>query len=548
MRDRSQNHPDELRREDQRLQTDSNEVVAGIFAAFPGGIVHVSRDGAILNANREALQLLGYAYDEISKRYTVDWSPETIHRDGSPCPAEEYPVTLTLQTQKPYGPMTIGVRRPDGSLAWAVFRSTPLFSADGSTMTGAIVTFLEITGEIEYLETIKHREEDLKNLLYHIPHYVTNYTPEGTIVFVNRVASDVNPEDVLNKSIFDFHPPEEHAALRDRIERIIQTGISEEYESDIHLNERTIRVHNVLWTFEQHGQRLMGVISTDISDLHEMNQRLLYQATHDSLTGLVNRYHFEKLVEEAIESARSENRGHALLYADLDQFKVVNDTCGHMAGDALLKRLAMQLTRDLPESTIISRLGGDEFGILFYDLDLPEAITRAEAMLSAISSFSFPWDGRVFRIGASLGIVRIDAGCESYTQLLKDADVACYTAKETGRNQLHIFNPDDERTTRRKREMLHVHEINAALDSDEFTLFFQKIVPLNPRSHEFSIEILTRMHDAQGQLVAPNIFIQAAERYDLMRKIDRWVIRNAVKWISANPRIIDQLEYISINL
>ena len=169
------------------LSRNAVELNRSIFEIMPGGIVHVSAAGAILRANPEAQRLLGYSYDALTRRYTTDWSPETIFEDGSPCPVAAYPVSRALTTGKPDGPLTLGVKRPDGRLFWAVFRATPVFESDGETVGGAVVTFLDVSTEREHITRLNQREKDLSSLIRNIPHYVVNYTPEGTIVFVNRV-------------------------------------------------------------------------------------------------------------------------------------------------------------------------------------------------------------------------------------------------------------------------------------------------------------------------------------------------------------------------
>ncbi len=516
---------------------------------IPGGVVHVSADGAILHANQEARRLLGYAYDELRQRYTVDWSPETIRDDGSPFPLEDYPVTQALTSGETRGPATVGVRRPDGALFWAVFRATPV--RDGDRITGAVVTFIDITKEKEQNHELSRKERDLSNLIHNIPHYMTRYRENGEIVFVNRVVDGVSREDVLGSRVYDYHPPEEHDEVRNRIRRVLESGQPEEYESMVELAGQKRYFHNVVWRTEEAGKFTVASLSTDVTPLRQLNESLEFQATHDSLTLLGNRFQFEREATAIIASVRESKSSHALIYLDLDQFKIVNDTCGHMAGDRLLTELAGLLRQSIPAGAMISRLGGDEFGVLLYEVDSEGAMQQAHALRALVEQFRFVYEGHSFRIGVSIGIAMIDAKATSFNQVLKDADFACYAAKDAGRNQVHLFRPDDAHLNDRRGQMLSVSDISAALDAeDAFRLYFQKIVPLAQAGSngQLSFEILLRLRGSDGRIANTGGLIAAAERYDLMGRVDRWVVRNALGWLEDRPAVGERIEFLSVNL
>ncbi len=259
-----------------------------------------------------------------------------------------------------------------------------------------------------------------------------------------------------------------------------------------------------------------------------MEKALLHQATHDELTGLVNRREFERRVADAIERGGDGAERSALLYLDLDQFKIVNDTCGHPAGDELIRRVAETIRGAVRGSDTLGRLGGDEFGLLLAACTPAAALSIAEAIRSNLAELKFFWGGRMFVVGASIGVVTLDHSFASVAEVLSAADSACYLAKDAGRNRVQVFRPDDRKIRSRSGEMNWVARIAEALEESRFTLFAQDIRPIAEPSLEISYEILLRLRDRDGQLIAPMNFIPAAERYGLMPRLDRWVIERTV--------------------
>jgi diguanylate cyclase (GGDEF)-like protein len=264
-----------------------------------------------------------------------------------------------------------------------------------------------------------------------------------------------------------------------------------------------------------------------------LESRLVYQASHDSLTGLVNRHEFELRVEHAITTAATEDKRHVLMYLDLDQFKVVNDTCGHIAGDELLKQISAQLHRRLRDTDTLARLGGDEFGVLLEGCPIEKGENIAETLRQTIRDYRFVWQDKTFEIGASIGLVAITTDSCSMTEVLSAADSACYVAKDLGRNRSHVYLEDDDIVAARHGEMHWVQRIYAAIADDRLTLYAQKIESLDANNNELHFEVLVRMLDEEGNIIPPGAFIPAAERYNLMSNIDRWVIRNALQNMDA---------------
>lgn len=274
--------------------------------------------------------------------------------------------------------------------------------------------------------------------------------------------------------------------------------------------------------------KLLGAVMVfrDVTESRRLERQLSWQAKHDALTGLANRRAFEEMAIEAISSARENVLEHALCYLDLDQFKIVNDTCGHVAGDELLRQIGLLIEQQIRATDTLARLGGDEFGLLLYRCPLPKARQIAESCRQTIQNFRFSWDGKSFSLGVSIGVVAINAETKDLSSILSAADSACYAAKEKGRNSVHVYLPNDLELARQRGERQWIPKIKQALEENRFCLYCQKIMSVKQGFGEDHYEILLRKFDERGEIVLPMAFIPAAERYDLMPEIDRWVISN----------------------
>jgi len=286
----------------------------------------------------------------------------------------------------------------------------------------------------------------------------------------------------------------------------------------------------------------------DVSEARELNRRLSYHASHDVLTGLVNRREFENRMERALKSAKARETSYALCCLDLDQFKIVNDTCGHSAGDALLGQVGALLKSKVRWRDTLARLGGDEFGILLESCSLDEALRTAETLREAVSNFKFTWEERTFRLGASVGVVPVSVDNDDVAAVLSAADSACQAAKQAGRNRVHSFEENDIDLMRRRREMQWAARINTALEESRFELFRQSILPLKSQETGAHYELLLRMRDETGKIVTPDNFMTAAEHYGITPNIDRWVIENAFRWLVSDADEREKLALCSINL
>ncbi len=301
---------------------------------------------------------------------------------------------------------------------------------------------------------------------------------------------------------------------------------------------------------EIEGQPLFTAHLRDITRARKMAERLSYQASHDSLTGLPNRREFERRLARLLEDDQYREGVHSLFYIDLDQFKVVNDTCGHAAGDELLQQIGGLLHSNMRAGDTLARLGGDEFGVLLEYCSLEKAGQVGQELLEAIQKFQFAWKDRRFTVGASIGVVPIIGGGQTLAEVLSAADTACYAAKDHGRNRLHVFRSDDVELVRRQGEMHWIGRIHAAFEEQRFLLYRQALVSLQEETgrNQERYEILIMMRDEKGDLLPPGTFLPAAEHYNLMPSIDRWVVRTYFEWLASHPEEMDRLAMCCINL
>ncbi|MCB1714460.1 MAG: EAL domain-containing protein [Candidatus Competibacteraceae bacterium] len=297
---------------------------------------------------------------------------------------------------------------------------------------------------------------------------------------------------------------------------------------------------------------ISGVVISwrDLTETYLLSEKLSYQASHDALTGLYNRFAFERRLHELLDSAQQRSDNHVLCYLDLDQFKIINDSCGHTAGDELLRQLGVLLRDALSEKDLLARLGGDEFGLLLQECSIEQAQRIAGRLLEIISQYQFVWENKAFSIGASIGMVPISSNSESVGSILRIADSACYVAKEEGGNRVHLYYPNDSQLAQRRSEMRWVTVLKEALQEESRLLLMQQpIISLAQPDGEICYELLLRMRQQDSdQLILPGAFLAAAERYNLSIRLDHWVVTHALHWLAAHPEHVKTLSLCTINL
>lgn len=289
------------------------------------------------------------------------------------------------------------------------------------------------------------------------------------------------------------------------------------------------------------------LVFRDVTEQRRLSSEMTYRATHDVLTGLINRTEFEARLQRTLKQAAEQRSRHALMYIDLDQFKLLNDSCGHTIGDQLLQQIGKLFAEVLSPKDILARLGGDEFGVIVEHAEAEQAQQLAERICEVMEDFRFAHDGRSFRIGASIGLVMVDERWPSAVSIMQAADGACYAAKEGGRNRVHVWRESDVTLAERHGEMQWATRIEEALDEGRFVLYAQRMLPLAAPADGVHAEALLRMVDRDGRLILPAAFVPAAERFHLISRIDRWVIRHVVDWLRSAPDVA-HIALIGVNL
>lgn len=290
------------------------------------------------------------------------------------------------------------------------------------------------------------------------------------------------------------------------------------------------------------------LVFRDVTDKRILARDLIWQASHDALTGLINRREFENRLIKLLKSNTTPDRRHALCYIDLDQFKIVNDSCGHTAGDSLLEMIAKKLRRKTRESDTLARLGGDEFGVILYSCSMEKARLIAEVFRRQMEEIDFNWEGRHFKVGISIGIVPITADTDDISELLRLADMACYMAKDAGRNQIHVYSDKDKKLLQRRGELRWVDAIQDALNRENFVLYAQEVKSISGDNKKTVCEILLRLKQDNGLDISAARFLKTAERYHLLPKLDKWTIKACFELLHYGHPLLERTDVVSINI
>jgi diguanylate cyclase (GGDEF)-like protein/PAS domain S-box-containing protein len=376
---------------------------------------------------------------------------------------------------------------------------------------------------------------------------------QGNIEYINPKFSEVtgySRAEVIGKNTRLLSSGETSDAIYQDLWATIAAG--QEWRGELHNRTKANTYYwcrNSISAVKNHLGEISHYISVqeDITNEYQLSEQLNYQACHDALTGLINRPEFERRTKCLLATLLTDDSKHALCFIDLDQFKVVNDTCGHMAGDELLRQLGCALQRSVRKNDTLARLGGDEFAVLIENCPLAHAQRVAYDLQKTIQDFHFSWQGRTFRVSASIGLVAINETTSDLSELMAKADSACYVAKDQGRNRIHIYHPEDRELALRQGEMQWVARIHQAIAEDRLCLHAQAIEPLTNSAGKH-YEILIRLRGNEGEIIPPGAFLPAAERYNIITQLDRWVIKECCKLLLAHPAFLEQINFISINL
>lgn len=497
--------------------------------------------------NDRWLEMLGLSRDDL-ENYVSDWDSR-IHPD------DKQRVRTTVQNsidkKIPYS-IEFRMQHKQGFWVWI----------QGS---GAVVQYdtdnksaIRLCGTHQDISSRKKNDLQLKKLSQAVeqsPNLTIITNIEGEIEYSNPKIIELTkyqPSEVVGQNMSIFSSGETNKETYQSLWQTINSG--KEWRG-ILCNKK--KSGELFWTKESiapikdenHQITHFISIQEDITDAKHTSEKLLYQATHDPLTELLNRREFEKRVAEIIADSKINHSNHVLCFLDLDQFKIINDTCTHMAGDELLKQFANLLQLNFRPVDLIGRMGGDEFAVILTNCSIEQAEQMAEKILASVHDYQFSWDNKRFRIRVSIGLVKLDDQAEDLSSLLRHADIACYSAKHKGGHKIHIFKDSDHGLELGHKELQWISHINHALNEDLFSLFIQPIYPLNQDVvSPDHYEVLIRLHDNNGDLIPLSSFLPAVERFNLSLQLDQWVINAVFFWINKNSKQNKDLPCLSINL
>ena len=519
------------RHQDEEQLRNSEAQYRGLFENVIDGVYIASREGDIIAANPALVDMLGYDSVEDLKS-----AGKTSVLYVNPIDRER--VFARLEAQDVVKNFEYRLRRKDGSEI-VVLENTRAIKEHGKVVAHE-GTITDITERKRAETRIFEEKERAQVTLQSIGDGVITTDADGKVDYINPVAQDLTGWDMRNSrgvavtDIMMIVNEHTRATVENPVIRCLKEGrVITLAENSILItkNGDEVPIQDSAAPIRDRIGNIVGSVMVfhDVSKETRLFRQLSYQASHDSLTGLINRREFENSLIGALEKTRDNaEETHALLYVDLDQFKVVNDTFGHTAGDALLKQLSEKIQANIRSTDMLARLGGDEFGILLERCSEERAIAVAEDIRASIEGYRFDWQGSFTSLRCSIGVVMITRENADVASVMSSADVACYSAKDMGRNQVHLYKDSD--ASMRHEEMKWVSRITSAVEEERFELFFQPIIAIGKDDDGKGghYELLLRMRDEKGELVGPDQFIPAAERYNLMSTLDRWVIREAL--------------------
>ncbi|HEY3518945.1 MAG TPA: EAL domain-containing protein [Gammaproteobacteria bacterium] len=515
----------DLRESEARFRSLFDNVVDGVYQAAPGG--------ELLSANPALVQMLGLDEAALGRCNLAEFFVD---------PKERARLVSELMAYGRVRHFEYQLRTRTGRVIVVLENSRLVSSGDGQPLYFE-GTITDITQRKAAERALFNEKERAQVTLQSIGDAVVTTDAHGNIEYLNPVAEQLTGWEAREvqgspiETLIRLRDEVSGEAVANPVSRCLQEGRVVTLADNVVLVARdgsTIAIQDSAAPIQDRNGQMVGAVMVfhDVRQERQLHRRLAYLASHDALTGFINRREVEERLSTVLAAVKSgPGKTAALLCMDLDQFKVVNDTCGHSAGDLLLRQLGDVLRARVPKNGVLARLGGDEFAVLLPDYTLAEAAAIAESLREAIAAFRFSWRDSALQVGVSIGIVPVEARSESVATLMSAADVACYVAKDLGRNRIHVYEEGD--AAERHQEMQWVARITRALEEERFELYYQPIVPIgSEKGHWPHYELLLRMRDEEGALVAPTAFIPAAERYNLMPGLDRWVVSHTFETLA----------------
>jgi diguanylate cyclase len=530
---------------------------ANILDQMPSGVVLAEApSGKLTYQNRAADLLLGRGYHGIDS-YRDYGAYHVLDLDGRPIAPEQLPLARTVLHQQATDTEELVYTHPGGARAHYAVTTAPIIDADGVARM-AVAVLHDVTA-IKTAQLLAAAEQErIQVTLAAITDGVVTTDRFGVVTSLNPTAErllGISGAQALGRPFGEMLQLADGSAkpALAALERCLAERCSDSGLPPIALHGRDRQrylVETAVAPVLLANGTLIGAVLVlhDVTESKQLLHRLGFEASHDALTGLVNRREFEQRLARTLERAGRPEHGAALLYMDLDQFKIVNDTCGHSAGDDLLKQLARLYAEHVRERDTLARLGGDEFALIVEHCSVADALGVAEKILETTRAFRYACGQRLFQLGVSIGLTPIDGSTASVEEALRRADHACYMAKERGRNRVSVHTTGDADFALRRSDMDWVTRLSEAFDNDALQLYCQPIVALADGDADGHYEILLRLKDGDGKAILPGTFLPAAERYDVILKIDRWVLNKTLGWLKGHPSRLAGLKMCSINL
>ena len=506
------------------------------LAEAQSDIIFVHRD-EILYANQAAAEILG-----IEPTALVGMSIYDLMRPAQREKSREN-IEKKLASEEVVPCSELQLMKADGQALWLQVTSVPVeFQGEPALMSVGEDISLRILADKVLAESRRQAQLTLDS----IGEGVITTDIDGRIDYLNGAASElagVKPEAVLGRTMgetINLVDESDRRSLGDPARRcLLEQGRVNLGRGALLLATNGGSEHSIELTASpilDSTDHIIGVVVVlhDVTEMRGITQQMSYQASHDALTGLINRREFERRLDESVQGARTGDGQHALCYLDLDGFKAVNDTCGHMAGDSMLREVAGLIKEKVRDSDTVARLGGDEFGMLLVGCPLEKGRQIADDVCYAVKDYRFVWRDKIFNIGVSIGLVEVGHESGETEDLLSAADSACYVAKKQGKGRVHVYSSHDEAVARHRGEIQWLQRLQSALSNDTFELFSQPIVSLDGKAKNGpAFEILLRMRDEDGAEILPGKFMRAAERYQIMPHIDRWVVQTTLAALAS---------------